>query len=204
VNQEDNPVGQDSQAEPRGSADATLAANVLEIRLLSLYIAKIALRDLEKGLEAHKTALSGQQYGVLQLLGHHRFTLSELAREMLLKPATLLPVIDALEQNGLVTREQDPTDRRRTPLALTERAHGLMASLPNFLPGDNLLRGMNEMTEEGRQQLVVLLRQLVANIAGQEALPFMCRRHRTHPNPMHRRVDAKDHKRKSKHVKDES
>jgi len=43
-----------------------------------------------------------------------------LADRMLLTPATLTPVLDALEQAGEVRRDRDPQDRRVVRLHLTE------------------------------------------------------------------------------------
>jgi DNA-binding MarR family transcriptional regulator len=58
--------------------------------------------------------------GVLGTLGHrdglsHR----ELARHLNLTPATLTPVVDALEASGQLRRERDPADRRVVRLSIT-------------------------------------------------------------------------------------
>ena len=49
-----------------------------------------------------------------------RATHAELARRVLLTPATLTGVVDTLEKSGYVRRERDATDRRVVWLVLTE------------------------------------------------------------------------------------
>src|SRR4051794_26613786 len=51
---------------------------------------------------------------------------SALAAHLHIAPRSATEVIDALEAKGLVRRSPDPTDRRATLVALTERGTGLM------------------------------------------------------------------------------
>ncbi|MFC5995046.1 MarR family winged helix-turn-helix transcriptional regulator [Pseudonocardia hispaniensis] len=65
--------------------------------------------------------LTSTSIGVLGVLGHceglsHR----ELAGRLGVTPATLTPVIDALEEAGQLRRERDRHDRRVVRLSLTE------------------------------------------------------------------------------------
>ncbi len=50
---------------------------------------------------------------------------SELARELDLTPATISEVVDILVRRGLVKRIDEPGDRRKTPLEVTEEGINL-------------------------------------------------------------------------------
>ena len=112
----------------------------VEVRILTSTIARLSARSMEDRLSAssQETEISGLQYGVLRRLSRESFTLSELSRQFLLDPSTLVPVVDALENKGLITRGRDPNDRRRIPLSVTPKGETLIESLP-FIHEDDLL-----------------------------------------------------------------
>jgi DNA-binding MarR family transcriptional regulator len=88
--------------------------------------------------------LSGRQYMTLAILSADEPSSQlELARLCGLLPAQVVPVVDELERRGLVERQRDETDRRRsvvraTPkgLALLARADALAQSIEDALFGD--------------------------------------------------------------------
>ena len=49
----------------------------------------------------------------------------ELAEHLRIAPRSVTEVVDALEAKGLVSRTPDPTDRRATVVALTDRGREL-------------------------------------------------------------------------------
>jgi DNA-binding MarR family transcriptional regulator len=67
-----------------------------------------------------ESALTGPQFRVLALLRRGFRRPSELARYMQISPATASETIELLVRRGLVTRCDQPGDRRCTPLSLTE------------------------------------------------------------------------------------
>ena len=139
-----------------------LHATALEIRILVAVAAKIGGRSLEQRLQAQGIPISGMQYGMLRLLSHQQYTISELSRRMLLAPATLVPAVDGLERQGFLTRGHDPSDRRRTPLALTDRGGEVLARVPAVHADDALVGGLAAMGAEKRLQLLELLRELLS------------------------------------------
>ncbi len=141
-------------------------AAAIEIRILAAIVNKMAMRDLEQRLEAHNAGVSGLQYGVLQFLRHHNGTISELSRKMMLAPATLVPVVDALEQKGLVERGKDPQDRRRTPLLLTAGGLETLERMPLVDSDDSLVHSLESMGDAKTQTLSDLLRELVKQMSG--------------------------------------
>jgi DNA-binding MarR family transcriptional regulator len=72
--------------------------------------------------------LTQTSIGVLGVLGHTDGGVShrELAAHLGVTPATLTPVVDALEEAGELTRERDPADRRVVRLTITERGRERM------------------------------------------------------------------------------
>lgn len=143
--------------EDRGTA--TVAA---EINILAKILSSLVKRDLERRLQCHGVNLGTLPYGVLRLLSCESATISELSRKMHLSAATLVPVVDALERDGLAKRGQDPRDRRRVPLSITERGEEVLARIPFVDPEDSLVSSLNRMGEEQSRQLLMLMRELVA------------------------------------------
>lgn len=139
----------------------------LELRVLAGIVTKLARRDLERRLDACGVDLGGLSFGVLRLLTHRAYTSSELSRQMMLTPATLVPAVDALERDGFVKRGQDPTDRRRAPLSLTRRGAEVLAQVPVVGGDDVLVKGLRKLSDAERQQLLRLLRALVREMAGE-------------------------------------
>jgi len=141
-----------------------------EIRILTMLINKMAKYDLERRLTAAGTDLSELQFGVMHLLYHKRRTIKELSTKVMLSPATLVPVIDTLERLGLATRGQDPNDRRRTPLALTEKGKQVIAALPYIDRGDALFQSVERLGDDKSHQLLLLLRELVTAMSNDESV----------------------------------
>lgn len=155
-----------------------------ELRALTLLMAKIWQRDLERRLEAHDEGLSGLQYGVLHAISRHPHTISELSRMFLLDPSTLVPSVDALERHGLARRGKDPNDRRRTPLLITDAGAKLLAAVPFIAPDDALLQALDDLGDAQARRLIELLRALTEPVVGGEgALSAMLERLRTVHRP---------------------
>ena len=145
--------------------DEELYATALEIRILAKTLVSIATRSLEQHLQEYGAPISALQHGVMRLLSHYQHTSSELSRKMNLDPATLVPVIDALERHGYVQRGKDPNDRRRSPLLLTEAGIDLLARVPVFNRSDVLVSALESLGEEPTRELLRLLRELIGYMA---------------------------------------
>jgi DNA-binding MarR family transcriptional regulator len=145
-------------------------ATALEIRILMSIGAKLAARDLEQRLLAQGLPISSLQHGILRLLQQQQFTSSELSRKLTLTPATLVPAVDALERHGFVTRGHDPSDRRRTPLLLTEAGADILARVPAVDDTDIVVTSLLSLSPAEQQQLLGLLRRLISSMAGDTAM----------------------------------
>ncbi len=145
-----------------------LYAVAAEIQALTFTIFRAAKKDLEHRLESQAVHVGALQYHVLRLLRDSHYTLSELSRELSHRPASLVPVIDALEQHGLVVRGHDPRDRRRIPLTLTPLGAQIVDLVPALDSGDSLCRGLCVLGDAKCRDLLVLLRELAGQLENGE------------------------------------
>jgi DNA-binding MarR family transcriptional regulator len=146
--------------------DEELQAVASEIRGAASMVHKIAMRDMVQRLDACNAGVSGLQYGVLRFLKHHGGTLSDMSSRLRLAPSTLVPVVDALVQKGLLERGSDPQDRRRTPLVLTARGVETLNMVPGVDSADSLVRGLAALGGEKTLMLRSLLRELLEVMTG--------------------------------------
>ena len=143
-------------------------ATALELRILISIGTKLAARDLEQRLLAHRLPISSLQHGMLRLLKQHQYTSSELSRKLTLTPATLVPAVDVLERHGLVTRGHDASDRRRAPLLLTEAGADILRRVPAVDDTDILVTSLQSLSPAEQQQLLELLRRLISAMTGDQ------------------------------------
>ena len=101
-------------------------------------------------------------------LDHHQSI--HLSHHLARNPSTLIPAVDALERKGLLRRGQDPDDRRRTPLSLTEAGRTLLVEVPFVDAGDPLAQGLQAMGQERVERLRTLLKELLGDLPGGPAL----------------------------------
>jgi MarR family transcriptional regulator, lower aerobic nicotinate degradation pathway regulator len=82
------------------------------------------------------------QYGALMALGEAgRLGQQRLAKLIAVDPRNAVPIVDALAEQGLVSREVDPSDRRRRVLDLSARGRavaGNLASVAAVIETDRL------------------------------------------------------------------
>lgn len=136
----------------------------LEVHILVTIISKKVLHALEQRLASTDASVSGLQFAVMHALSIEEHTISDLSRHFLLDPSTLVPTVDALERKGLAVRGRDPHDRRRVPISLTQRGADFVASVPLVDAQDPLFQSLNTLGDEGCQQLLTLLRDLVRHM----------------------------------------
>ena len=89
-----------------------------------------AINEYSKNAE-RMTGLTGPQLWAMKLLANSApLRISELARLMYLRPATVVGIIDRLENKGLVSRTRSHTDRRAVDVVLTEAGQTIIAQSP--------------------------------------------------------------------------
>jgi DNA-binding MarR family transcriptional regulator len=81
----------------------------------------------------------------------------ELAVQLGLSPRSITDALDTMEQDGLVTRQRHPTDRRAQLVSLTGKGEAALhqAEVPRLLAIEQLLSGLDD---NQRGQLLTALR----------------------------------------------
>ena len=132
-----------------------------------------AVAFLLSQLGAHATALFSEQIAALDLtppqVGFLRLVGSEggssqqaIASRLGIAPSRLVPLIDHMEERGLVERRRDPQDRRNHALFLTAKAGRLMGQLNRVAVAheEAVCAGLDP---KERRQLAALLHRVAAN-----------------------------------------
>lgn len=142
----------------------------IELRILMGALTRLSARAIDDAMSEHKIGLTGLQYGILRALSYQTFTLSDLSRKFVMDPSTLVPTVDTLERKGFVERGKDPSDRRRTPLLITEQGQSVLGSIGFLQMDDGFARSVEAMGEDRARQLLELLRELMRTIPEGEAM----------------------------------
>lgn len=148
---------------------------VLEMRMLTMTMAKFWRQSMEQRMQAEGLELSWLQQGVLRMLLHGgATTISDLSRMFMCDPSTLVPSIDGLERKGFVIRERDPNDRRRVPVSLTDAGKSLINRIEVITDDDPLLLSMQKVGFEPAQTMLNLMCEIVRNLPeGEEIVQHM-------------------------------
>ena len=111
-------------------------------------------------------ALSDQQWRVLRVLGEFgSIETGLIAREAFILGPSLTGVLARMERDGLVLRERDPTDQRRTVVKATSKGRSLVKKLSATIEAHYLQ--MEAVL--GKQKLAELYALLDALIAMEQA-----------------------------------
>lgn len=95
---------------------------------------------------------------------------SDLARQMYLRPPTVVGILDRLEAKGLATRTPSRKDRRAVDLHLTESGRELAAKAPVVVQ-NMLLQGLDELTDEQFQQVEEGMKLMVGLLGAENQIP---------------------------------
>lgn len=95
----------------------------------------------------------------LHMAGDPGLSQSELSRKLRVSRANVTGLIDRMEKDGLVARENNPSDKRAFRVRLTKRAEGLVNA---FLPvhGQFLQKVMSGLDTGEKEILISLLQKL--------------------------------------------
>ena len=125
---------------------------------------RIVLGQLVRRLRAeHRYSLS--QAAVLGRLDREGTTsIGDLAAAEQVRPQSMGQTINDLEAEGLIAREPDPEDRRRTLVALTERGRGKLAEERSRREGW-LAQAITEDLTPGEQRVLAQATELLRRLA---------------------------------------
>lgn len=99
---------------------------------LLLQAREAVMAHTRPSLRAH--GLSDQQWRVLRVLGEHgTVETGRVAREAFILGPSLTGVLARMERDGLIHRERDPADQRRSVVRATPRGKRLVAKLSDAI-----------------------------------------------------------------------
>ncbi|MBN2495048.1 MAG: MarR family transcriptional regulator [Deltaproteobacteria bacterium] len=124
--------------------------------------------DLYSKQLASRYQLTGPQLVCLRTLSQlGEITPSQLATQICLSQATVSGILDRLERRKLVTRERDPSDKRRVNLQLTEEGKGLVESAPAPLH-QRFAERLSKLPLEQQAEIDQILQRIVGMMEADE------------------------------------
>lgn len=131
---------------------------------------KGAVRAMERAFDFElrstaKITLSQARVIRALLTGSDDMTQKEIAESIAIEAPTLVPIIDRMEQDGLVERRQDRDDRRNNRIYLTAKSRSLSGAIDASLERvrKTAYRGI---TKEDIETLLYVLDSIAKNAAG--------------------------------------
>jgi len=128
--------------------------------------------DQSKNAEEETGLTSSQLWAMKEIAGAGSLKGTELARRMFIHPATVVNLVDRLEERGLVVRVRSRTDRRVVDIELTETGADLVQNSPEVAQ-DVLVKGLARLPDKNVQQISEGLKQLVAVLGVENEPPRM-------------------------------
>lgn len=125
-----------------------------------LNIIPLVMRTM--GAEMRQEATAGFQvshYRILKLIHQQPRTVSELAARQVVALPTMSRTVSALVERGWVTRTEDPLDRRRVRLRVTDDGRAVLEQLRSRIQ-ERLAGRLAGLTTEEREQLLTGLEVL--------------------------------------------
>ncbi len=118
-----------------------------------------------------ETELTGPQLWALKILSRQApLRVSELARQMYLRPATMVGILDRLEAKGLATRTRCQKDRRAVDVELTEAGRALVVKAPEVAQ-IMLVNGLSSLAEDEFGRVLEGMRHMVKILGAEHLLP---------------------------------
>jgi len=151
------------------NADHPAAIDVIHLLMRSTHYIQ---REFQSQLAELNTPyqLTGPRLRLLSVVAEHgSIRMNELANQLGIKARTVTDFVDALEQDKLLVRIPDPTDRRATLIQLTELAQTNIEQVLAYQAAiaDNVLENLSA---DQRKQFFDLIMQLTNN----KELPEAC------------------------------
>ncbi len=129
----------------------------------------VNLRRIIQAIDLHSRQLV-RQHGITtpqllilrQIQGKEALTVSQIAKQVSLKQATVTDILNRLERKGLVLRQKDTNDRRRVLVRETDLGKKILAAAPSPLQETFLKRFEN--LDDWKQSMILSSLQLVSSM----------------------------------------
>ncbi len=123
-------------------------------------VQQILGQRLDATLKPH--GITFARFEVLRLISFSRegrLSLSKIGERLMVHPTSVTNAIDRLVAQGLVVRETDPTDRRRTFALLTDEGRSVLdAATADLMAADFAIVGLDAEQQRDAYELLRLLR----------------------------------------------
>lgn len=127
------------------------------------------LRRITQAIDIHSRQLV-RQHGVTtpqliilkQIAGKETITVTQLAKQVSLKQATVTDILNRLERKGFVQRQKDTDDRRRVLVKETDIGKKLLEAAPSPLQ-DTFLEKFENL-EDWKQNMILTSLQLLGTL----------------------------------------
>jgi len=117
------------------------------------------------------TGLTGPQLLAVKLLANTaHLRVSELARQMILHPATVVGILDRLETKGMVTRTRSIEDRRVVEIELTDLGKEVVAKAPEIATV-MLVEGLERLPDTEFYQIAESMKRVVLILGAEKITP---------------------------------
>lgn len=133
----------------------------------------VSLRRIIQAIDIHsrqlvrKHGITTPQLIILkQIEGKEAITVTQLAKQVSLKQATVTDILNRLERKGLVLREKDTGDRRRVLVKETDTGKRLLEATPSPLQ-DTFLEKFENL-EDWQQSMILTSLQLLGTLMTEE------------------------------------
>jgi len=104
-----------------------------------------------------------------QIQGKEAITVSEIAKQVSLKQATVTDILNRLERKGLILRQRGTDDRRRVLVKETDRGKKLLEAAPSPLQETFLEKFEN--LEEWKKNMILTSLQLLGTLMAVDEIP---------------------------------
>jgi DNA-binding MarR family transcriptional regulator len=135
----------------------------------------VSLRRIIQAIDIHSRQLV-RQHGITtpqliilrQIAGKESITVTQLAKQVSLKQATVTDILNRLERKGLVQRQKDTGDRRRVLVKETDAGRKLLEAAPSPLQ-DTFLEKFEDL-EDWKQSMILASLQLLGTLMADEGI----------------------------------
>lgn len=133
---------------------------------LTNWAARLFARELERQLAPSGIAPAYMPV-IFALADGSALTQKELARRAAVEQPTMASTLNRMERDGMISRRQDPGDKRSALVALTPLALGHVETVERVVNAINAL-ALEQLEPEERQQFLGLLRRVIGVLEAQD------------------------------------
>ena len=123
------------------------------------HIAPRVVRCVGCGVAKKETGLTFNQIRAINFLAEEKRYLGDIARDRSVSPASASSLIDSLEEEGLVKRENDPMDGRRILVGLTKQGRACYDEM-RLMSYEILTELVDNLTDDEADTLARLLNNM--------------------------------------------